>query len=305
MTAVDSVPIVARCPGCAGSTQPDWRYCEECGRHLSVEREVPRTLVSGLRDPRRELDLGVVAGGTDVGRLRSHNEDAVGVGVFADHAVAVVCDGVSSVLGADEAAVRAASVGLRTLLDGVAKARPTTAASTLATLAAADVVAGLGDPDDADSPCCTYVSATVGPTKVVISWVGDSRAYWVDADGVRPLTVDDSRAGRLLAAGIDPSDPLFTDPSAHALERWLGADVGVVEPKTHVFVPDKDGLVLVCSDGLSHYFDSGAITAPDSDAHPVDAVRVLLADTLAAGAHDNVSVAALSFTVPDSLRSHR
>jgi serine/threonine protein phosphatase PrpC len=37
---------------------------------------------------------------------------------------------------------------------------------------------------------------------MVIGWVGDSRAYWVDTDGTRQLTVDDSFAEEGVAKGL-------------------------------------------------------------------------------------------------------
>ena len=60
--------------------------------------------------------------------------------------------------------------------------------------AAAEAAAELGrDAPSGDAPACTYVGAVVLRSDAVVSWVGDSRIYWLADDGSsRLLSVDDS-----------------------------------------------------------------------------------------------------------------
>ena len=52
-----------------------------------------------------------------------------------------------------------------------------------------------------NAPSCTVVLAVWDGTDVTVGWLGDSRAYWVDEDGCRQLTVDHSWAEDQVSAG--------------------------------------------------------------------------------------------------------
>ena len=233
---------------------------------------------------RTVLDVPGVAGVTDRGRLRGRNEDALAVGRLdrdgTGVTMAVVCDGVSTSPQGDlaaRAAVDAAIVVLLDLLDrghGVGHA----------TEAGARRRGRRGRraarrPSAAVPPSCTYVSAIVTGAEVTIGWVGDSRAYWLDADGATALTVDDSPAAQLAATGIPVPG---VDPHSVALLRWLGADAPDGPPHVVTFRPPGPGRLLLCSDGLSRYAKEPADLAV--------AVRV------AAGRGDAPDAAALALT---------
>ena len=61
-------------------------------------------------------------------------------------------------------------------------------------------------------------------TDVTVGWLGDSRAYWVDEDGCRQLTVDHSWAEDQVSAGRLDRESAEADSRAHAITRWAGAD---------------------------------------------------------------------------------
>ncbi|MFK3979593.1 protein phosphatase 2C domain-containing protein [Micromonospora sp. NPDC050397] len=278
--------------GSCGGTVGGHGYCDACGRRQPVGRD------------RCELDLGTVAAVTDVGRHRARNEDAIAVGVVRGHRVAVVCDGVSSSPNADAAAHAAADAALDTLLRLLADGTAAEAATVAAFRAAERAVATLDRSGAGDAPACTFVSAVVtGERTVTIGWAGDSRAYWW-ADGgpetARCLTVDDSLAGQLGAAGVDPSR-LSLSADAFGLTRWLGADAPSGDPHLVTFSPPGDGAVVLCSDGLSRY-----LPTPDALAHPFGGTagpartvaNRLTSYALDAGGADNIAVAVLPVPVP-------
>jgi serine/threonine protein phosphatase PrpC len=131
------------------------------------------------------------------------------------------------------------------------------------------------DADHGNPPACTYVSAIVGE-EVTVSWLGDSRAYWLDERGTsRALTKDDAEEG------------------SHAIEAWLGADSGSPEPHLIRFTPEGPGVVLVCSDGLWNYVDKAedlaALALPDALADPFGAAERLVKKALDSGGHDNIT----------------
>ncbi len=242
-----------------------------------------------------------MAGVTDVGRRHHRNEDALGIGVLNSATLTVVCDGVSSSSRPDAAAQAAARAATRTLLDALADGvDPETASTTAARAAqvAATLVAGLQP--GSNPPSCTFVCATVTAQGVTIGWVGDSRAYWLPDSGGEPacLTVDDSLAGRLAAAGIDAPDIAY-HPQGTALVRWLGADARDTAPHLRTFVPPGSGRILVCSDGLSRYRPVVADLAAAAPAgRPLATARHLVQLALDEGGDDNVTVAVLHYPPP-------
>lgn len=315
-----------RCPACDAPVEPEHRYCERCGHRLvassrirSLSSTAPATGCAAcgsaqigaegycdhcgqrraVGQDRAELELPGVAGVTDRGRHRRHNEDALAIGRVGGHTVAVVCDGVSTSSRADAASHAAVDTAMAVLLDTLAD-RPSAAADAIvaATRAAQDAVAALGAVGSGHTPpSCTYVAAVVTGDEVTVGWVGDSRAYWL-ADppaGSRALTADDSLAGQL--AGAPPEAD--ADPRALALLRWLGADATDTEPHLVAFTPPAPGRVLLCTDGLSRYLPRPADLAVEaSTADLVAAARRLTRLALDAGGQDNIGVVLLPFPPP-------
>lgn len=289
-----------RCPHCADPVDPRDRFCEECGTRLADQR----------RD-RVEVDVGVAAGVSDRGRRHHRNEDALalrglkspGDGVAA--AVAIVCDGVSSVARPDEAseaAVQAAAEAMVAALCG--DGNPATATRT-AVHAADKAVTELADDDQnaRGAPACTFVSAVVTRSAVTVGWVGDSRAYWIpqsrtESTPVR-LTDDDSWLAKALAAGTLTVTEAAADRRAHAITAWLGRDANEVTPHVVTVKPESLGVVVICTDGLWNYLDSvdelAAALPTKALQAPLDAARELVEVALHHGGRDNITVAVLPF----------
>ena len=133
---------------------------------------------------------------------------------------------------------------------------------------------------------------------MTVGWVGDSRAYWLAESSSARLTVDDTVAAQLVAAGMDEAEAAGVY-HAHALSSWIGADAGEVSPHVVTLEPDGPGLVLLCSDGLWNYLPEPAdLTAklPDSGA-PLQIASELTAAALEAGGHDNITVVVIPYPV--------
>jgi serine/threonine protein phosphatase PrpC len=152
---------------------------------------------------------------------------------------------------------------------------------------------------DLSAPSCTFVSAVVDEGRITVGWVGDSRAYWLGADGARQLTEDDSWATEQVTSGRMTEEEALEDPNAHAITRWLGADAPGDGPRICSIEPEAPGRLLLCSDGLWNY-------APDADdlakligtapegASSLAIVQALTKFALTAGGHDNITVVVAS-----------
>ncbi|TDD65982.1 protein phosphatase [Actinomadura darangshiensis] len=235
---------------------------------------------------------------------RSRNEDAFALAALPAGACAVVCDGVATAPGSEEASRRAADAAVAVLTGRLEVGMDARGAMRAAAERAGEVVAGLcDDPDEA--PACTFVSAVVDEDGVTVGWVGDSRAYWVSAAGSSRLTSDDSWATRMVEQGAMSAEDAWADRRAHVLTAWLGADAGQVEPRVAAFRPTGPGLVVVCSDGLWNYLpkpDGLAAVALAGRDGPLGAARRLLRAALDAGGHDNVTVAVIPCPPPGASR---
>lgn len=254
---------------------------------------------------------------TDVGLLRPANEDAYGLarlplaGAGPDLVVGVVCDGVASVPGSAAASAVACTAVLDRAREAVAHPDPTdpaledTGGVDLTELAygcadaALDAVSALAGPGRAP-PACTYVSALVVGDVLVVSWIGDSRAYWLvpdDPESSGVLTTDDSWAAEAVAVGLLDPETAYADRRAHAITRWVAAD-GPAEP-AHVgaHVADRPGVLLICSDGLwNHVPDAADLARLVADDAPAATAHAMLSAALTDGGTDNITLAVV--TVP-------
>jgi serine/threonine protein phosphatase PrpC len=263
-----------------------------------------------------EEDLGQVAGVSDRGLRHSRNEDAMHFAVADTEAgpvaVAIVSDGVSSAPRPDEASWTAVNTGITRLAEGAERGDSPVDTSKRAVHAAGRALVGLAGPDGA--PAATYVSAIVSTEQVTVCWLGDSRAYWLAANGVaaagpqdtiditggsRRVTRDDSLAEEIVAAGLATMDEAMASPQAHVITRWLGADLPEPEPHVEQFKPSGPGVLMLCSDGLWNYrpeaAELAAMIMPAAQTRPLDAAADLAKFAVDSGGLDNITVVLIPF----------
>ncbi|TDB95001.1 protein phosphatase 2C domain-containing protein [Actinomadura sp. 7K534] len=283
----------AVCADCGGGDVGTDGYCGQCGLRQPTGRE------------HVEAELGGFAAAvSDRGLRRGRNEDAFALAPLPNGACAVVCDGVATAPGSEEASRLAADAAAAVLAGRVARGTDPRDATREAVERAAEIVTRLAaSPESA--PACTFVSAVVDGPDVTVGWVGDSRAYWLSAGGSCMLTRDDSWAVEMVERGEMSAADAWADRRAHLLTAWLGADAGPVEPRLAAFRPAAPGLVLLCSDGLWNHLPGAAelaAVALHAADGPRGAARRLLRAALDAGGHDNVTVAVIPCPPPDTSR---
>lgn len=324
----ESAPRLS-CPSCGAEVLPGDGFCESCGADLMVRRAAPPDtapapcpdcggtaftdgycdhcgkLAPSPRD-RIERDLGTVAGVSDRGLRHSRNEDAMAFAVIGGDSgrsasVVVVCDGVSTSADPQRASQLAADTALEDMVTALRRGVSANASTTAAIESAQRAVTTLAQeyPDRTTAPSCTIATAVVEPGQVTVGWVGDSRVYWLAADGglSRRLTEDDTWAGQLIAGGAVEEAEAYKAPHAHAILRWLGPDAPEEPPHVHGFAPDGPGLVLACSDGLWNYvWDAADLativrTAGDGAHAPAlaNGAASLTAVALDGGGQDNIT----------------
>lgn len=309
------------CPACQAPLKEGDRFCEHCGARL-IEDE-PQAggcqacgaaaaaidgdgscTVCGARAPREEdrieLDLTIAAAVSDRGRVHRRNEDSFFVEVIGEETVAVVlCDGISSASAGNVAARNAAKTAGTVLKEAMAD--PAQDAST-ATVEAIQAARGAVEHVPWTTrtrrvdPSCTLVSALCREGEIVIGWAGDSRAYWIDSEGARQLTVDDSWAEEGVAQGVLTPEQAARSPFLHSITHWVGPDAPERPPRLVVLRPDRPGRLVLCTDGLWNYAATTAelreiVEALPTGASPAAVARALTDTALARGGRDNITVA--------------
>ncbi|WP_051399545.1 protein phosphatase 2C domain-containing protein [Haloechinothrix halophila] len=329
--------MAQRCSSCTEPVWPEDAFCEACGQRLAGAQVVALTrrtptggpvlvqsdecvychhqaiddqfcMRCGRQQPdardRMECDLGSVCGISDRGMLRDRNADAMAfgwAGATGDPAtiVAVVCDGVGSTPKSDLAAQVAADSATDELLRCVVEGIAAREASMLATAAASKAVAAL--PGN-DAPSTTFVAAIATTTEITVAWLGDSRAYWISADGTHadtPVDGDVVRGSACLTVDHTERNTLLNEGLAarHTLTRWMGADAIDLEPQVVTVRPAGRGSILLCSDGLWGYVtDTGALaTHVLSGSTPYQVVNGLVDNAIKCGGRDNITGVVVPF----------
>ncbi|MBS0656829.1 MAG: protein phosphatase 2C domain-containing protein [Verrucomicrobia bacterium] len=286
----------------AGESRSPANFCEECGAPL---RALPAPAPERPADPRAHLERTVgadLAAVSDRGLRHAANEDACALGATGELRCLVVCDGVSRSHRPAEAAERAAAVCLDALLAGHGLSGGVAAAeAAVRTLAAASDV-----PAHLDPPECTLVAARLRQRRVELAWLGDSRAYFVGAEGpALPLTRDHSWAEEAIASGQLTAAEARAHPDAACVLRTLGgplqADDLPDEPELVRFDAPGPGWLLLCTDGWWRYHPDPALLArlfraaerdTAAAAEPLLALaRLLVQAACRCGGRDNVTVA--------------
>lgn len=290
-----AVPAGPRpCAECGGEVGEDL-YCTTCGAKAP-----------SARDHFEEAPAVWVAGVCDRGVRHSRNEDAMALAASdtpGEHAVLVVCDGVSTSKDSDVAsmaAVRAALEVLRAPLPaglGVSESADAAADQvfTRAAAAANTAVIAHSDPSSPNPASCTFVAAVLAGALLRYAHLGDSRAYYLPDDGEgRQLTLDDSMAQMLMAGGM-PRAEAESSPQAHSITRWLGTDAEGVVPTVGRTEVTAKGWILVCSDGLWNYASEPAALREQiravGSSDPLTITQALVEWAKAQGGHDNITAA--------------
>jgi protein phosphatase len=112
--------------------------------------------------------------------------------------------------------------------------------------------------EEFDGMGTTLVAALIRNKKVTVINVGDSRAYGIDADGIRQLTIDHSLVQMMVDRGELTPETAKNYPGKNLITRAIGTEPTVICDVFHTEV-SKGDYILLCSDGLSNLMDDQEI----------------------------------------------
>ena len=256
--------------------------------------------MSSSGHPSRVRTCVVVAGLTDVGRQRKHNEDCVLI--RAEHGLFVVADGmgghnagdvasklvVSSIGNYFEATANGAPIG-----DLPAEYRKhVPAAQRLAAgvrKANLDVFTISNTVQQHHGMGSTVVGIHVADDMVHIAHVGDSRCYRIRDGVIEQMTRDHSLINDALELKPDLTKEELARLPKNIITRALGMKDGVkVDLRSEMIAPGDT--FLLCSDGLTGMVPPDQILEViNVTEEPQEACELLIAEANDAGGTDNIS----------------
>jgi protein phosphatase len=147
----------------------------------------------------------------------------------------------------------------------------------------------------------TLTSVCLVDRDLILTHVGDSRAYRLRDGVLRRLTHDQTMAQALADAGAIPESEVASHQQRHILTGALGAAPGAPEVQLGRHSIADGDRVLVASDGLTEMVpEAGIVSILGRNAGAAVAAEALLAAALDAGGADNVTVIVANCRLPKS-----
>ena len=194
-----------------------------------------------------------VWGLTDVGLVRKENQDAYHFCRVHDYTVCVVCDGMGGAAGGQIAsgiAVETFITELKKVLSENMSPEQIREASSYAVSLANKAIRDAAEKNEAyHNMGTTLVAAVTCGDKVVVSNVGDSRAYHISESGIVRITKDHSLVESMVDRGDITEEEARHHPNRNLITRALGPDSGALcDGYIHSLANGE--YVLLCTDGL-------------------------------------------------------
>ncbi|MBP2268194.1 protein phosphatase [Pseudarthrobacter sp. PvP004] len=225
---------------------------------------------------------------SDVGRIRSKNDDSAYVGRH----LAVVADGMGGHAGGDVASASTVLDMIHLDHDDYPEGAETVLADEIQT--ANSLLSELVHQNPKLSGMGTTVTALLlEGRKLHFAHIGDSRAYRLRNNKFEQVSIDHTFVQRLIDEGRLRPEEAETHPHKNVLMRVLGDVDASPELDLDVLDVEPGERWLLCSDGLNYVAGHVVerMVRETKDLH--ECAEILVALTLEAGAPDNVTVVML------------
>lgn len=241
-----------------------------------------------------------INGLTDVGKKRDHNEDFY---IIEDSLnLAVVCDGMGGHAAGEVASKLAAESVLEYFKDNIevfqkyAKEKTFTNANEVKCIihegvakACCDVWYTAMHDETKRGMGTTMVLSLIIDNQAFIAHVGDSRAYLFREGQVEQLTEDHSFVNEMVKQGLMTKEQAAKSPHANVITKALGQQEFVKPDIIQTELMDGDGFLL-CSDGLSEYYQVGDISQEFRDQKDPDKLlKAFINKANESGGKDNIT----------------
>jgi len=226
------------------------------------------------------------AAGTDVGKIRDHNEDCFCVNT--DMSLYVVADG----MGGHASGEVASKIAVTTIEQQIVQGSSLSEAIEAAHLA---IIEGVKTGEGKPGMGTTVVAVQLQGNDYTLAWVGDSRAYLWD-QGLSQISKDHSLVQMLLDSGQVTQAEARVHPRKNIIYQNLGSvEIDNLQVSVKQGSLYRGQKIILCSDGLSDEVDdeqmAELVACSDNDELIVEK---LLAAAINNGGSDNVTVVVIS-----------
>lgn len=196
---------------------------------------------------------------TDAGCVREQNQDIFHMEALGKDAVlCIVCDGMGGAKSGNVASNLAAEVFVgeirRTWVNDMDQAQIDQMLQAAVKLANFTVYDQGRQFEEFSGMGTTLVAAVIKNRTATIVNVGDSRAYRINADGIKKITVDHSLVEMMVLRGELTPEEARNYPGKNYITRAIGTETIAESDLFHLDMERGDYLLL-CSDGLSNTID--------------------------------------------------
>ncbi|MGE5748421.1 MAG: PP2C family protein-serine/threonine phosphatase [Gemmatimonas sp.] len=254
-----------------------------------------------------------IAGRTDVGLVREHNEDSFLIGNLAigdaysendagvlhaeaQPALLMVADGVGGAASGEIASSLATQVVYDKLRERAANGALKGAIVIADSLQQAVFAANQAIHEHSKANRTHHGMGTTATIGLVVSGmiyfaqVGDSRAYIIRGGVARQMTKDQSLVQRMVDAGKLTPEQAERSEHRNIILQALGPEKAIVPELTRDRLMNDD-IIVLCSDGLSNQMSSAEIASMAARNSDLEALcDALIQRALDTGAPDNVTV---------------
>ena len=236
----------------------------------------------------------LIVGATDVGKVRSANEDGYDFGIFDDGtAWAIVCDGMGGVRGGHIASSLVLEMVSEKIKKCYNKLMPSYSFENmfLSTITTANVIVhDRSFTDEELKGMGTTIAAVIIKDHIAcIAHVGDSRVYKISEGTIKQITKDHSLAQEMLDRGQLTQEEFENYPKKNIITRALGVDEDIDIDFDFTALEDGESLVL-CSDGLSGLISDEDILRIYNDNSINTVCDKYIEAANGNGGHDNITV---------------
>ncbi|MFN8635512.1 MAG: Stp1/IreP family PP2C-type Ser/Thr phosphatase [Chloroflexota bacterium] len=246
----------------------------------------------GPAETEPRIEVGLL---TDVGRMRTGNEDSIHVEPVESRLVAkrglfcAVADGMGGHAAGEVASSLALQAARDAFYNAPAGSDPQEILKSAVSLANAAVYEAGAGTTGRDHMGTTLTAAVVFNHRVVVGHVGDSRCYIVSDGVIRQLSKDHSWVAEEVEAGRMTPEQARVSPRRNIITRALGLRPEV-EVDSYQAPLEPNDTIVICSDGLHGLVTEAEIAEHVLRLRPAASVDALVKLANARGGPDNISV---------------
>lgn len=239
-----------------------------------------------------------VFGKSDIGLQRTSNQDCFDYDIINENMLwAVVCDGMGGVNGGDIASNLAVKTIKEILINEYVEGLSNDNIEDLLKKAIQKANFEIFNMAQNDSTLSgmgtTIVLVAVFHDKIHVAHVGDSRAYLISQNNIKQLTIDHSVVQEMINEGEITCEEAKSHPNKNIITRALGISN---EVNIDYSLENKlsDDLIIICTDGLTNYFDQNEILEYTKSRKMGQLIDEFIFTANKRGGSDNITVVILS-----------